>query len=365
MNSRAAVQTADRAIEMQSFAVPEQLDPMWGLLEVEASGMCGTDYEQYRGDWAKTGLIEYPVIPGHEPVGRIAALGDGAGKAWGLEVGQRVAVEAVVPCGVCRECTSGRTRLCRNRFRYGFTETPIAPSLWGGYAEYMMLRPNTILHRVPDELSIEDAVYYNPLAAGFDWACRAAGTEPGDTVLILGCGSRGIASVIAVREAGAERVIVTGLSRDRAKLDLALELGASDAVDVEAVDLVAYVEEVTGGEMADRVVDVTPYATQPIVDAIDCVRPAGTIVLAGVKGMREVPGFISDKVFIKELTITGVFGVGSWANQQALRVIASGRHPIGKLHSHTLTIDRLEYAMRLLGGEVEGEEALHVTVTPR
>lgn len=360
MKARAAVQVADRTIELQEFQVPSDPEPGGAILRVEASGMCGSDYEQYSGAMAGTGFFEYPVIPGHEPIGRIEKISPEASHAWGVVEGDRVAVEPFCPCGVCARCTEGNYQLCLHRFMYAYTPTDVGSGLWGGYAEYMVLRPNTIVHKLPEDLSTEDAVLFNPLGAGFEWAYRAAGTMVGDSLLVLGAGQRGLAAVVAAKEAGAETIIVTGLAKDARKLELARQFGATHTIDVEQEDTVERVREITGGALADRAVDVSAFATQPVLDAVAAVRPGGTIVLAGIKGMREVP-IVSDQVILKNLRIQGMLGVGSWAYSQAIRVIASHRYPLEEMHTHTLSIDEVERGMRLLSGE-DGGGAIHITV---
>ncbi len=364
MSIRAAVQIADRTIEVQQFAEPVvPADHL--LLRVEGSGICGTDHEQFSGVLSDHGAITYPLIPGHEPVGRIVEIGDEAGAAWGLAVGDRVAVEAYVACGLCANCVRDLPKFCAQRFLYGYTPATIGCGLWGGFGEYMLIRPRTVLHRVPDELSIEDAVLFNPFGAGFEWAVRRAGTQVGDVVLVLGCGQRGLACVVAAREAGAATVIVTGLTRDGVKLDLARTLGADHAIDVEATgDLAAVVADLTHGALADRVVDTTPLAVSPVVDAVEAARPGGTVVLAGIKGRRAAEGLFTDRVVVKALDVRGALSVDSWAFEQAIRLIASHRYPLEQLHTHTVTIDDAAHGIRLLAGEVDGETAIHVTVTP-
>ena len=294
MKARAAVQTGDRKIEMQEFKVPNGVEPGGALLRVEASGMCGSDYEQYSGALAGSGLFQYPVIPGHEPIGRIERISPEASRLWGVSEGDRVAVEPFCPCGICDRCTEGSYQLCRNRFLYAYTPTDVGSGLWGGYAEYMVLRPNTIVHKLPEDLSTDDAVLFNPIGAGFEWGYKIPGTRIGDTVLILGPGQRGLACVVGAREAGASAIIVTGLGKDAHKLALARELGATHTINVEQASTVDQVREITGGELADRVIDVSAFATHPVLDAIDAVRPGGTIVLAGIKGFKEIPGFVSE-----------------------------------------------------------------------
>ena len=143
--------------------------------------------------------------------------------------------------------------------------------------------PRPCVHKVPPGIAPETAVLFNPLGAGVRWGVTLPRTTIGSKIVVLGPGQRGLACAIAAKLAGASLVIVTGLTRDRHKLDLAIELGADVAIDVEREDLVARVRELTGGG-ADIVVDVSAVATQPVVDAVECVRPGGTIVLGGVKG---------------------------------------------------------------------------------
>src|SRR5215475_13060504 len=100
----------------------------------------------------------------------------------------------------------------------------------------MYLDPCSIVHRVRKDVPAPIAVMFNPLGAGFRWAVEIPRTGPGDTVLVLGPGQRGLASVVAARAAGADRVIVTGLGRDARKLALSRELGADHVIDVEAED---------------------------------------------------------------------------------------------------------------------------------
>jgi threonine dehydrogenase-like Zn-dependent dehydrogenase len=228
----------------------------------------------------------------------------------------------------------------------------------------MVLRPGSIVHQIPDHVSTEDAVLFNPVGAGFEWAYRAAGTQPGDTVLILGPGQRGLGSVVAAREAGAEQIIVTGLPRDTAKLELAVALGATEVIQASGTEVVERVMELTAGEGADRVVDVTSSAPTVVPDAIAAARAGGRIVLAGLRDGVEIPGFVSDAIVFKDLTVRGVLGVTSWSFRQAIRVIASERYPLARLHTHTLPLERLVEGISILDGAVEGEQAIHVTVVP-
>jgi threonine dehydrogenase-like Zn-dependent dehydrogenase len=366
MSVRAAVLTGDRTVETHEFPDVAVLGRSEALLRVEGCGMCGSDVEAYHGATAKKGLLDYPVIPGHESVGRIAAIDDEARDLWGLDVGARVAVVAGPRCGTCDFCLVERPgwRPCPHGVTYGYRSTTVGSGLWGGFAEYLHLLPGSVLMRMPDDLTVQDCVLFNPLAAGFDWVVRSAGTQVGDTVLILGAGQRGLASVIAAAETGAAQIIVTGLERDRKKLDLARRLGATLTVNVEEDSVVEAVRDVTNGRGAERVIEATPLASQPVLDALDAARWGATIVLAGLKGQRPIPSFPVDTIAHKVLTLVGVLGTSVWANEQAIRTVASRAYPLDELHSHSLGIDDVEHAMQLLAGEVDDDDAIHITIVP-
>jgi len=355
----AMVQTEPGRIEARDLPRPT-IGPDEGLLRVEACGICGSDVEQLDG----TLRVPLPLVPGHEPLGRIAEIGERAARRWSVAVGDRVAVETMLPCGACRRCRGGAYHLCARRRIYSYIPLAEPPGLWGAYAEYLYLPPNAILHRVDPSLPPELAVLFNPLGAGFRWAVELPHTQPGDTVLVLGPGQRGLASLIACREAGAGRVIVTGLGRDAHKLALARELGADATIDVEREDLLARVRELTDGRGADVVVEVTSYATEPVRDAVDCCAPGGTVVLAGVKGMKPVPDFVSDKVVLKEVTLRGAIGVTYDAYERAIRLIEARRVPLERLQTHRFGLRDAERAVRTLAGQVPGEAAVHCCLLP-
>ena len=358
MEARAAVQVADRTIETWTLPVPDQLGEDEALLAVEGSGMCGSDWKQYQGK-----LIPcYPVIDGHEIVGRIARIGAKAEARLGVSVGDRVAIEGTRPCGECVPCLNDRWKHCDQRIVYGLTSVKDGAGLNGGYAEYLVMRSNTRVYPMPTDLSVQDAVFFNPLGSGFDWAVRLAGTQVGDTVLIMGPGQRGLGCVIAAREAGAGKVIVCGRGRRPWKLELALELGATHVVNTDEESVVDRVHQITGGQMADRAIDTTPDAIRPLEDILASMRSEGTIVLTARKS-EEIPGFVG-QIMAKSLTVRGAMASSEWGKRQAIRVLGERRYDLSRVHTHTLPIDQLDLAMRILGGEVPGEEAVHITVVP-
>ncbi len=360
--SRAVVQTGPRALALRELPLPE-ISSDDALLQVEACGICGSDYEQYQGALP----VRFPVVPGHEPVGRIAEIGDVAARRWGVEAGDRVCVEAPIPCGHCRECLTGAYRLCSGHRRfnaYGYVGLDVPPGLWGGYADYLYLDPNAIVHKIDPAIPPEIATFFNPLGAGFRWAVEMPHLAPGDTIVILGPGQRGLASVIATKEAGAGCIIVTGLAADEHKLALARDFGAHHAINIERDDPAAIVRDTTDNRGADVVIDVTAYAVEAVTQACNMARRGGTVVLAGTKGPKPVPDFIVDRLILKELTLIGALGVDYGNYDRAVRLIESGKYPLERMHTHTLPLEQAERALRILAREEPGEDAIHIALVP-
>ncbi|HLW71872.1 MAG TPA: zinc-binding dehydrogenase [Candidatus Binataceae bacterium] len=366
--SRAVVQVGARRFEMQQFELP-RIGAYDALLRVEACGICGSDVDQYDGKL--DALLALPMIPGHEPVGVIEEIGEEAARRWGLAAGDRVVVEPTRGCGHCRACKRGDYRNCRVGRPgaaisvCGFIPTTIAPALWGGMAEFMYLDPEVALHKVAPGVAPELAALYQPIAAGISWAQRIPGTRLGDTVVIFGAGQRGIACVAAAREAGAAHVAIVARRRSAHRIRLAEEFGA-DATIYADEDVVARVRELTQGDGADVVVDVTSETMEPIAKAVEIARVGGTIILAGVKGpTAAIPDLRNDRIFSKELTIKGVKNADFDSFAAAVRLIESGRYPFEKMHTHSFALNDIDRAIRTLAGRIPGAQAISVALDPR
>lgn len=356
--SLAIVQTGARKLEPRDLPLPEVGDED-ALLRIEACGICGSDVEQYHGALP----LPFPLIPGHEPLGVVEKIGDRAALRWGVDVGDRVAVETMLPCKFCQPCLTGRYHLCRTRRIYSYIPLEQAPGLWGAYAEYMYVAPNSVVHKVDPTLPPEIAVLFNPLGAGFRWAVEIPETQPGQSVVILGPGQRGLASVIACRHVGAGTIVVTGLEADAPKLALARDFGADVTIDVENENARERILEATDGG-ADVVVDVSAYATEPVAAALDYVKPGGTVVLAGVKGYKPIPEFVSDKIVMKEIAIRGAIGVTTTGYSEAIRLIESRSLPLEKMHTHDFGLRDAEEAILTLAGEAKGPRSIHSCLLP-
>ena len=348
--AHAVVMTAVGRLEEQSFPVPA-VGRDDGVLRVEATGICGSDHSQFRGHLPGIGAVT-PVIPGHEIVGRIEAAGPEALARWGVAEGDLVVLHEVVQADT-------------GMLVYGITvPTTTAPALWGGYATHVYLNPRAVLHRVPDGVTAEEAALFVPIANGIRWAATVPGTQPGDTVVVCGPGQQGLGCVVGAVRAGAARVVVTGRNADAVRLAIARELGAAHTIVVDDDDPVAVVLDITGGRGADVVVDASAGSTEPVVQAIEMARSGGTVILGGLKAGATVPGFVSDRVVLRQLRVQGVGGHDHASVDAALEVIASRAFPLDRMRSHTFPLAEAEHAIRVVGREVEGADPVHVTLVP-
>jgi threonine dehydrogenase-like Zn-dependent dehydrogenase len=361
----AAVRVGPATTELREFPMPD-VSPDGALLKVEVAGICGTDVKMY----AKPPFPD-PVIMGHENVGVIAKAGRDFVQRQGLAEGDRVFVEHYVGCSRCEWCRRGEYRHCvatdwrtnPDARRYGYTSCENPHRLWGGFAQYMYLPWNAVVHKVPGSVSAELAGIVTPLSNGIEWALVDAGVGYDSTVLIQGPGQQGLSQIVACKQAGASLVIVTGTSRDAARLDLAKTLGADCVIDVQAEDALDRVLDVTGGKGVDVVLDCTSGAgTTPVLLGIDALkRRAGTLLIQGE--MSAFPDFPVKKLTEKAITIKSARGHSFRSCELALAQLASERYPLDLLTSHTFGLAEVDRAIRTVGGSGD-TDAIHVSLLP-
>ena len=365
MNTKvlAGVASEIRKIELREFPIPEIAGDA-GLLRVETTGVCGSDWPFY----LSMPKVKGPLILGHETVGVIAKLG--AGQSWGVKEGDRVALEEYIPCGHCHYCYSGDFRLCEQTdlkigaLRYGLTPLTRAPALWGGFSQYQHLHGTTVFHKIPAHVPAAQAALALPLGNGIEWAYLQGKTKVGDTVVIQGPGQQGLACVVAAKEAGASCIIVTGLGNetDTFRLKIAKELGAHHTINVQQDDLLETVSELTNGHMADLVIDAASGGHATVTSAIYLARKKGRVILCGQKNQR-VPEFDSDILAARFLTVKGMRGHSYQAVAMAVELIASRRHKLELMSTHQFGLSELDEALRTVGGEGR-PNPIHCTVNP-
>ncbi|MGI8909774.1 MAG: NAD(P)-dependent alcohol dehydrogenase [Rubrobacteraceae bacterium] len=302
MNNRAAVMHGVHDVRVEDRPVPEP-GPKEVLVEVKAVGVCGSDVHYYEEGRIGSFVVEQPLILGHESMGTVVGLGEGATKH---EVGERVTLEPGIPDGTCRECRAGRYNLCPNvRF---FATPPID----GAFANYVTVHED-FAFKLPDDLSDNAGALMEPLSVGI-WANWKAGTRAGDRVLVTGSGPIGLLAMQVALASGATEVTVTDVAEKR--LELARKTGATRVVNVADEPLAE------AGIEADALIECSGNE-RALGDGIRCLRPAGTAVVVGM-GPGETANVPLALVQTKEIWLTGTF---RYANTYpaAISLAATGR----------------------------------------
>jgi threonine dehydrogenase-like Zn-dependent dehydrogenase len=333
----------DGSYEIRDFAVPGP-PPGGAVLQVEAVGLCGSDVAQLEGVRIVPGATDFPVVPGHEIVGRVASVA--ADASFGVGEGDRVAVDEVLSMEPLRV--------------YGYTDMSGEGQLglWGGYGEFMEIFPGTRLHRLSDRVPAEQLTLFEPLASAVNWV-DIVGVHEGDTVVIEGPGHQGLAVLEAVLAQHPAQVIVTGTSDDALRLDTARAIGAHTVVMVDTEDVRTIVLDATHGAGADVVFDVAT-AVQTVPLAIELVRQRGRVLLAGLKHFHAIPDLITDLIVLKGLSVFGGAGMTPETVAKAVELIESGRVRTDLVVGEVFGLDGLDEAMRLLRRAEPGRDAVRV-----
>ncbi len=361
----AAVRTGPSRTEIREYPMPEVPDD-GALMRMEVAGICGTDVKLYAKPPSTT-----PVIMGHENIGVIAKAGRKFEERKGVKEGDLVFIEHYVPCFTCEWCHVGEYRHCAatdwrsnpDAIRYGYTSADRAPHLWGGFAQYMYLPWNAVGHKVPAGVSPELAGIVTPMSNGIEWALFDCGVGYNSTVLIQGPGQQGLSQTVACKQAGASLIIVTGTSRDAARMAVAKKLGADYVIDVEKEDPLTRINEITGSRGVDVVLDCTAGAgTVPILLGVEALkRKGGTLLVQGE--VAAFPDFPLGKVTTKYITIKSARGHSFRACELALEQLASDRFPLGLVTTHRFGLEDTDLAIRSIGGQGE-EGVIHVSLLP-
>jgi len=232
------------------------------LVAVRAMGICGSDLGAYEG---RNAFQTYPCVPGHELGGEVLEVGSGV---TGIQAGDRVAVEPLLPCGHCRPCRQGRYNCCQNLEVLGVHRD-------GGMAERVAL-PASLLHVAPSELTFEQLALCEPLTVGLQ-GVRRAQVVAGEWVVVLGAGTIGLAAMQMARSRGAHAISVDMMP---ANLELAGRLGAEVTLQAGGQDLGPLLAELTAGQGPDVVIEAVGKA-DTIQSTLDLVAFGGRVVIIG------------------------------------------------------------------------------------
>lgn len=295
--------------------VPDPTPTPFGVvIKVEATGLCRSDWHGWHGH---DDDIHLPHVPGHEFAGVVAALGSGV-KNW--KVGDRVTMPFMGVCGTCPQCASGNQQLCDDQFQPGFRH-------WGSFAEYVAIDDaDANLVALPESIDFATAA---GLGCRFATAFRAisvqAAVEPGQWVVVHGCGGVGLSAIMIATAMGG-RVIAVDISA--ATLELARKLGAEAVINGRSVqDVPGAIADLTGGGAHVSVDALGSVVT--CRNSIESLAKRGKHVQIGLlAGDQALPGIPMGRVVLRELQLLGSYGLQPFKYADMLSLIAAGRlHP--------------------------------------
>jgi S-(hydroxymethyl)mycothiol dehydrogenase len=323
------------------------------LLDVTACGLCHSDVHFMEG----TSGTAFPYLLGHEVTGVVREIGD---DVTSVVPGDTVVVAPMVPCGECKQCLVGRTQACPRKL----AQNPPAQLVngrpanrvlgVGGLAELVVMPERQVVKidpRVPPEVA---ALLGCGIPSGFGAAVNTAATGPADDVVVVGCGGVGLAAVAGARFAGARRIVA--LDANASKLPMAQRFGATDVVDVTAVDDVAeVVRELTDGNGGDVVIDAVG-GSRTFQQGLTLRAAGGRLVIVGAPASTDVA-----EVPLRPLFLTGgSIQISIWGDCRASRdlprladLYLSGDLPLEEYVQETYRLDEAQTGYeRLLSGQV-------------
>ncbi len=343
---------------INNFQIEEVEKPKAGageaVIRVTLTTICGTDLHIVRGEYP----VKEGLIIGHEPVGVIEEIGEGVS---GYEVGDRVLVGAITPCGQCRACLSGHWAQCGNDADYeALGGWRFGNTINGAQAEYLLV-PNAQanLAKIPDELSDEQVVLLADIAStGFSGA-ESGGVKIGDAVGVFAQGPIGICASIGARLMGASLVI--GIDGDESRLEMAKKMGIDVVLNYKEQDVLAEIKKLTGGG-AD--VAIEALGTQETFEnCLRSLRPAGTLSSLGVySGKLQIPyddfaaGIGDYKI------VTTLCPGGKERMRRLMEMVKTNRVDLTPLITHRFSLDEIKEAYELFGERREG--VMKVVVKP-
>jgi len=343
----------DYRLEERPVPVPK---PGEVVIRVKSTGICASDIKCYSGaalfwgDENRQGYCQAPVTPGHEFVGEVVALGEGAGEKYGLSLGDHAISEQITPCWQCRYCKRGYYWMCQVNDIYGFRQ-----KAFGSWAEYMVFPANALNYHVPKSIPLHHAVFIEPLACSIH-AVERGNIQYQDTVVIAGCGPLGLGMMAAAKLKGPERIIALDLSDDR--LELAQRCGADIGINPRTQDAVQEVLELTDGYGCDVYIEATGYPSA-VEQGLHMIRKLGTFVEFSV--MRE-PVTVDWTIIgdSKELTINGAH-LGPYCYPVAIRMLEQNLLPMDDIVTHRLPLADFQQGIDMVHS---GLTSVKVTLEP-
>ncbi len=344
----------------QDYRLEQQPVPRPGpgevVARVQSVGICASDLKCFLGapvfwgDEHVEGYCQAPIIPGHEFVAEVVALGPGAEERHGLKVGDRAVSEQIVPCGECRYCRRGQYWMCIVHDIYGFRKaTP------GAMADYVKLPAKALNFRVPESVPTDHAAFVEPLACSIH-AVQRGDIELDHTVVIAGAGPLGLGMVAAARLKNPRLLIALDLNDER--LEVAKACGADLGLNPSKVDVVEEVRALTEGYGCDVYIEATGHPAA-VEQGLHMICKLGTFVEFSL--MREP--VTTDWTIIgdgKELNIHGAH-LSAGCYPIAIDMLDKGLLPMDRIVTHKLPLSEFQRGIDLVAA---GDRSIKVTLEP-
>ncbi len=329
--------------------------PGEALIRVTLTTICGTDVHIVKG--------EYPVRPGlvlgHEPVGVIEELGSGI---TGYDVGDRVLVGAITPCGQCHACLSGHLSQCGHGSGYeAIGGWRFGNTIDGAQAEYLLVpSAQANLALIPDDVTDEQVVLLADIASTGFAGAESGGVRIGDTVVVFAQGPIGLCATVGARLMGAAQVI--GVDSDPVRLAMSKRMGADVTLDFTKVDVIEEVMHRTQGRGADVAIEALG-TQQTFESALRSLRPGGTLSSLGVYSRKlEMPYSAFAAGLGDHRIVTTLCPGGKERMSRLIATVRSGRFDPTPLLTHRFPLSQIGEAYRVFSGRLDG--VLKVAITP-
>ena len=335
---KAAFLTGIRQMEIRETSPPEISDSHSVLLRVGVVGVCGSDVHYYTTGRIGSLVVHYPEWTGHECAGSVVAVGN---QVKNLTVGQRVAVDPLIPCGHCDQCLSGREHTCRNQ---NFLACPGQGP--GALAEYLVM-PERSCYAIPEGMTLVQAAVVEPLSIGL-YAQRLAQMQPGAKIAILGSGPIGLCALLASRAACDCKAYVTDLIDER--LEMARRCGANWGGNPKQLDVVRAIRQLESLGV-DFVFDCA--GQQETLDqAIELLKPGGTVFMIGIPEVDRV-SFSIHTMRRKEIQLQNVRRQNQ-CMAPAIELVAKGAINLDQIVTHQFPFAETKKAFDLVADYRDG-----------
>ncbi len=338
---RGAVFLGNRKIEIRNFPDPTP-GPGEVVIEMKASGMCGSDLKFYRPPPGEAqaalglGNLKEPFIAGHEPCGVVAARGPGVSERE-APIGQRVMDHHYAGCGVCKHCRVGWSQLCRAGITvYGVTGH-------GGHADYLKVPARTLVP-LPDELSFVAGAAVSCGTGTAYGALRRMHLAGGSTLAVFGQGPVGISATLLGAKMGAR---VIAVEKNAERRTLAKKFGAEHALESEE-----HIKEITKGEGVDLAMDTTGVSSARLA-AVRSAKTWGTVCFVGEGG--DVTIDVSRDMLRKQLTIIGSWTFSAMGQLECARFAVDNGIDVDALFSHRWKLEQVDEAYRVFDTQSTGK----------